>query len=83
VTNGSRSNGSPQSYGTQGINSLWQYTSQPEVIGWEYQAFPSSPYSDLLALNEAGAAGWELCHVGALNYLMKRKVYRQATRSTT
>jgi hypothetical protein len=38
---------------------------------------------NVAALNEAGAAGWELCHVGHEYYLMKRLGYRQVNTGIT
>jgi hypothetical protein len=54
---------------------MWQYRSEPLAIRWEYQLIPR----DLVALNEAGAAGWELCHATHDYYLMKRLGLRQQT----
>lgn len=78
--NGSFSNGVGQGYGVSSLNQ-WR---EPLSVRWEYQALPQMPSREenLLALNEAGAAGWELCHVGRDTYLMKRMGYRQATAST-
>ena len=87
MNNDSASNYPGQGYGTQGLNNslngMWQY-SQPIAVNWEYQELPQSHHlgENLRMLNEAGAAGWELCHVGHQHYLMKRKVYRQVTRPT-
>jgi hypothetical protein len=79
------SNGPGQGYG---VNSLNWYRSEPLALCWEYQILPRtnalgvSPL-DLQALNEAGAAGWELSVIVRDTYLLKRMGYRQATRSTT
>ena len=73
----------PQGTLTNGINNWW-YRSDPVTVCWEYQELPQSHEhgENLRALNEAGAAGWDLCHVGHQHYLMKRMSYRQATTPT-
>ena len=59
----------------------WEYQSLPPTIWWEYQTLPQTESREinLLALNEAGAGGWELCHVWHDSFLMKRIRYRQRT----
>ena len=66
------------------VTTMWHYTSQPVTARWEYQTIPQrdSHEANLLALNEAGAGGWELCHVGHDVYLMKRLVWQQQVATT-
>ena len=66
------------------MTTMWQYQSQPLSIRWEYQSVPQTPTREvnLRALNEAGAAGWELCHVAHDSYLMKRLGLKQEVKPT-
>ncbi|HKW23476.1 MAG TPA: hypothetical protein VJO13_18995 [Ktedonobacterales bacterium] len=87
ATNAAGINNLGQSFGVSSLNQ-WAYRSEPLAICWEYQTLPRMDalgfsVMDLRALNEAGAAGWEVCLIVRDTYLMKRMGYRQATRSTT
>ena len=66
------------------VTTMWQYSSQPLSSRWEYQTIPLTfdREANLLALNEAGAGGWELCHVDRDVYLMKRLVWQQQVATT-
>jgi hypothetical protein len=50
-------------------------TTRP-ISRWEYRYFPQSHNEgeNLTALNAMGSDGWEVCHVGRINYLLKRQV---------
>jgi hypothetical protein len=66
------------------VTTMWQYSSQPLSARWEYQTIPLTfdREANLLALNEAGVGGWELCYVGHDVYLMKRLVWQQQVATT-